>query len=324
MSTLQTRQPKGIPVGGQFAGISHTESGISLTHPAFGGKYADADGTRWSPISTAGSHETMFSVDIHQRMHMHLAENQDTGTTTWSVEDHKGTGVEFVGDGIADTLQDAKYAAKAARDDRYLHGSANVAVGDDSPWGEVEEVKPVATGIVQVTAEENDGFVLSPERNANIDARWRSISGWYSSETMGNIVVASNPAVFPADEVAGAHDILRTYMPDEHDAVVGENPARFGIADYQPIQPGESFIRDWNTFWAEKRDTHLQAIEVVNSDEHPDHVVVTVAEPRESYWNTKVTGARKILVPREEYRAAGQGAIVVALPRDNSYPAVQD
>jgi hypothetical protein len=323
MSTLQTRQPKGIPVGGQFAGVSHTESGISLTHPAFGGKYADADGTRWSPISS-GSHEVLLAVDSHQRLHMRLAENVDTGTTTWSVEDHHGAQVELVGDGAADNLAEAKYAAKAARDDRYLHGSTGVTIGDDSPWGEVEEVQHIATGLAKVTAEENDGYKLSPERNANIDARWRSISGWYSSETMGAIVVVSSPAVFPDDEIADAHDTLRTYYPDEHDAVVGENPTRFGVTDYQPIQPGESFIRDWNTLWEEKRDTHLQAIEVVSSVDHPDHVVVTVAEPRESYWDTQVTGARKVLVPREEYRAAGQGAIVVALPRDKEYPLVKD
>lgn len=320
MSTLQTRQPKGIPVGGQFAGVSHTESGISLTHPAFAGKYADADDTRWSPIS-AGSHEVLLAVDQHQRMHMRLAVSEDTGTTSWSVEDHGHARPEVVAHGTSDDLQEAKSAAKAARDDRYLHGSANVAAGDDSPWGEVEEVQHVATGLAKVTAEMNDGFVLSPERNANIDARWRSISGWYSSETMGAIVVVSSPTVFSEDEIAEAHDTLRTYYPDQHDAVVGENPARFGVRDYRPIQPGESFIRDWNILWAAKRDTHLQAIEVTSSPDSDDHVVVTLAEPRESYWDTKVTGARKVLVPRSEYRAAAlDGGIAVALPRENDYP----
>lgn len=322
MSTLQTRQPKGIPVGGQFAGVSHTESGISLTHPAFGGKYADADGTRWSPIS-AGSRQVLLAVDSHQRLHMRLAVDEDSGTTTWSVEDHQGDQVEVVGDGIAETLSEAKYAAKAARDERYLHGSAGVSAGDDSPWGEVETVQHIAPGLARVEAEENEGYVLSPERNANIDARWRSISGWYSAETMGHIVVASSPTVFDAGDVEEAHSVLRTYMPDEHDAIVSESPKRFGLDEYEPIKPGESFIRDWNTFWADKRDTHVQAIDVTPSVDHPDHYEVTVAAPRETYWDSGVRDTTTILVPRSEYRTLTAGAVVAALPRDHQYPQIR-
>ena len=322
MSTLQTRQPKGIPVGGQFAGVAHTESGISLAHPALAGKYADADGTRWSPIS-AGSHEVLFAVDQHQRLHMRLAVNEDTGTTSWSVEDHVRGQVEMVGHGTAETIQDAKYAAKAARDERYLYGTAGVDAGDDSPWGEVEEIKHFAPGLAKVTAEDNEGFKLSPERNANIDARWRSISGWYSAETMGHIVIASSPTVFEADEVREAHSVLRTYMPDEHEAIVSESPKRFGLDEYEPIKAGESFIRDWNTFWDDKRTTHVQAINVERSEEHPDHVEVTVAEPRETYWDTGVRGEKTILVPRSEYRALTAGAVVAALPRNHEYPEIR-
>lgn len=89
---------------------------------------------------------------------------------------------------------------------------------------------------------------------------------------------------------------------------------------YSPIGPGESFIRDWNTLWQDKRDTHLQAQGVEQSPEHPDHVIVTLAEPRRTYWDTDVRGAHRVLVPHEEYRAAADEQVVaVALPRDNSY-----
>jgi hypothetical protein len=32
-------------------------------------------------------------------------------------------------------------------------------------------------------------------------------------------------------------------MPEERDAVVGENPKRVGLDEYAPIKAGESFIR---------------------------------------------------------------------------------
>lgn len=138
-----------------------------------------------------------------------------------------------------------------------------------------------------------------------------------------HIVIASSPTVFDSAAVEEAHSVLRTYMPDEHDAIVSECPKRFGLDEYEPIKAGESFIRDWNTFWEEKRDTHVQAINVEASKDHPDHVEVTVAEPRETYWDSEVRGSRTLLVPRAEYRAlTGNGAVVAALPRGNSYPEI--
>lgn len=188
------------------------------------------------------------------------------------------------------------------------------------PIGSVETTRLKGPGIATAHTEEHEGFRLSPERNAAIDPRWREESGWYEADVKGEIVIVSNPDLFSPGEVEEAHCILRSYHPDEHEAVVGARPERFGLTRYSPIKPGESFIRDWNTLWQDKRETHLQAHNVEYSAEHPDHVVVTLAEPRESYWDTEVRGAHKVLVPREEYQAAAEAQVIaVALPRDNSY-----
>jgi hypothetical protein len=275
MSTLQARQPKGIRTGGQFSGISHTESGISLAHPALGGRYADPDGTRWSPARLDNDGHL---VATDGRVVMEL---RDHGSkVSWSVTDG-GAGVsEPVGTGAADSLGEAKEAAKEARLQAYLHGVTGMEPGADTPWGPVETTRLTAPGIATVHTEEHEGFKLSPERNAAIDPRWREESGWYEADVKGEIVIVSNPDLFSPGEVEEAHCILRSYHPDEHEAVVGARPERFGLANYSPIQPGESFIRDWNTLWQDKRETHLQSYGVEYSAEHPDHVVVTLAEPR--------------------------------------------
>lgn len=107
-----------------------------------------------------------------------------------------------------------------------------------------------------------------------------------------------------------------------HDSQKGESPKQFGLDEYEPIKPGESFIRDWNTFWAEKRDTHIQAIDVGSAD-HPDYVEVTVAEPRETYWDAEVRDSRTLLMLRADYKALADGAVVAAVPRNSDYTEIQ-
>lgn len=158
---------KGHRTGGQFSGISHTESGISLAHPALAGRYADSDGTRWSPDRADG---TGALVATDGWMVMKLTELHGSDVA-WSVADTGAGFPEQAGVGTAGSLDAAKDAAKEAGQGAYLHGFTGVCPGADTPWGPAETVRLTAPGIATVHTEEHEGFKLSPERNESIDPR---------------------------------------------------------------------------------------------------------------------------------------------------------
>lgn len=86
----------------------------------------------------------------------------------------------------------------------------------NTPWGRAETVEEIAPGITYVSTPSHGGFLLSPERNAEIPAdvkasTWRALGegGWYEEDCDAAIVVAQWPEYFADRLVRAAEATLR-------------------------------------------------------------------------------------------------------------------
>ncbi|MBF4549497.1 DUF7007 domain-containing protein [Pseudoclavibacter sp. VKM Ac-2888] len=118
-------------------------------------------------------------------------------------------------------------------------GEVTIAEGDESPWGEVQDVVHHDVGIAEVGTASHGGIKLSPQRNRAIPEQWRQDGGWYEEDGDHYLVRARFPESFvqgdesPDDLREQAEERIRNWFPDEWEAVTGET-----------LQPGQSTGRD--------------------------------------------------------------------------------
>ena len=111
--------------------------------------------------------------------------------------------------------------------------------GGRSPWGDIESVECVSTGINFVMTAGHGGYKLSRERNAAMPPEFRRSGGWYEEDQdrfLCEMFFADDMGCDDerkADLVASVKD----WFPDEYESVTGET-----------IPPGESYTRDKDRF----------------------------------------------------------------------------
>ena len=109
-------------------------------------------------------------------------------------------------------------------------------------------------------------------------------------------------------------------MPDEYEKAVGKDPARYGVTDYQPIGPGESFIRDEKNFFAANSSTVQRVWSATYSKTHEGMTEVLVSDVTD-------TGARgshptqTVLIPNDEYAKISN---FHTIPKNAGYPTVEE
>ena len=98
-----------------------------------------------------------------------------------------------------------------------------------SPWGTIQTVETIATGIRFVSTAGHGGFWLSPERVAQVRPEWRKYAArwsngwgdhWYEEDCAAYAVVATFPDELGVDQQDAAHATDRiTYWieQDEED-----------------------------------------------------------------------------------------------------------
>lgn len=107
-------------------------------------------------------------------------------------------------------------------------GTAGVAVGVRTPWGQAQSANEMAEGVTSVSTAGHGGVKLSPERNAVIPAALRNRSGWYEEDCEVSIVGMFHPDAFPRHEggdtkaaVASFERSVKNYFPDAYQTATG-------------------------------------------------------------------------------------------------------
>ena len=158
-----------------------------------------------------------------------------------------------------------------------------------------------------------------PRRNKEVDPIWREGSGWYEEDCSWSVTAITHPEGFSEDHQRYAHECARRWFPDEYEAVVGKDPAKYGVTDYRPIAPGESLVRDEKVFFAANADKVQRAISASYSKEHPGMTEVLVSDVTSTGMRTGTS--RIVLIPSDEYSNLGNFRTI---PKDAQYQVVTE
>ncbi|MET4143798.1 hypothetical protein [Arthrobacter sp. UYCo732] len=302
MTITPSRQPAGVPVGGQFAAITHSEPELAL--PAKVTPFHDADGTDWE---FGGDEYTDIYTSFTDGIEAHVSVDIREGGARAKVIDRRGPLPRMLANQQHfDSLDEAKAHAKSVRSRAVTYGTNGLSVGGDSPWGEIQEIEAMAPGMDVAYTAGHGGLKLTPERNAEVDPAWREGS-WYEEDCAWSKAVLTHHADLPEDYVTSAHETARRWYPDEYEAVVGKDPAKYGLQEYRPITASESHIIADRHFFAARASTHDKVQDVQRDIEgHPGKIAVTLsdipADGRET--GDDQANVRTILVPEAEWNLA--------------------
>lgn len=314
MTDNASRQPKGIPAGGQFAATTHAEPELVLGKPERDVHF-DPDGTEWDwadPDASILSSGLIGNIGIE--IDTHRAQEDRYG---FKVVDFNTLGTVSVGE--AGTLDEAKATAKELRANAARYGSNNLREGSRTPWGTADGVTHVAPGIDSVFTPGHGGVKLSRERNKEVDPIWRSKSGWYEEDCEWAIAAITHREAYSKEHQRLAHQSARRWFPDEYEKVVGKDPARYGVTDYKPIAPGESNVRDEQVFFAANADKVQRVWSASYSKDHEGMTEVLVSDVTST--GTRAGNARTVLIPSDEYDKLGNFRTI---PKDAGYQTIKE
>jgi hypothetical protein len=299
---ITARQPKGIPVGGQFAATAHSEPAVALAQKVT--PFHDADGTDWE---FGGDEYTDIYNSLENGIEARVTTDIREGGSRATVVDYRGRYPLVIGEQThLGSLDDAKAHAKEIRERARGYEHNHVSAGFKSPWGEIQETTVLAPGIDAVYTAGHGGLKITPERDQDIDPAWRERAGWYEEDCAWSKAAITHHRDLSADYVAAAHQTARKWYPDEYDAIVGKDPAKYGVTDFTPVTAKESHVVADRQFLAARAGTHDKVQEIRRDlDAHPGMVAVTLsdipADGREPD-NGQANNVRAILVPEAEWK----------------------
>lgn len=300
MTFTPAHKPGGTPDGGQFTAPAHSDAVPAL--PSVANPFKDADGTVWE--FDGDEYTDMYRSDNGVEISI-TTDIREEGARA-KVIDFRGRPLVLSGQTHYESLDAAKAATKAVREraGRYEHN--HISKGSRSPWGKLQGTDPVAVGIDSVWTSGHGGFKLSPERADEVDPAWAEPAGWYEQDcAWAKAFITHHQDLKPSD-VAHAHKEARKYFPDEYTAIVGKDPAKYGLESFEPITAAESSILETREFLAARADTHVR-VERVDLDPagHPGMIAVRIhdiaPDGRDEEGGAPVANARTILVPGSEW-----------------------
>jgi hypothetical protein len=167
-----------------------------------------------------------------------------------------------------------------------------------TPWGTSQLADKVCRGIIFYSTAGHGGYHVSKTLNQKIHESLRLRDGWYEEDCDWAIVVFSFPHLFKPQTVEQAIRILKSYYPDEYEAITE-----------QKIAPGESRTRDEKTFYENHQNDFIVTAAWGHwHDSVPANFVATAAVRGldKSCGETKY-----FLVPKDEYQAKRDFAFVI-------------
>jgi len=308
-----------VPTGGQFAPTTHSEPAVAL--PARVTPFHDADGTDWE---FGGDEFTDVYDSFVDGIEAHVTVDIREGGARAKVIDRRGTAPRMLANQQHfGSLDEAKAHTKAVRNRAARYGVNHIAVGGDSPWGEIQEVQAMAPGMDVAYTAGHGGLKLTPERNAEVDPAWRE-DAWYEEDCAWSKAVLTHHADLPEDYVTSAHETARRWYPDEYEAIVGQDPARYGLQHYRPITAVEPHIIADRQFFAARAATHDKVQDVRHDpDAYPGMVAVTLsdipADGRETGTGL-ASNVRVILIPDAEWNLPSTEKLTV--PKTDRYQSL--
>lgn len=91
-----------------------------------------------------------------------------------------------------------------------------------TPWGQSQDSRRIARGIMEYSTASHGGLHLSSMRNAQVHSAFRDLKGWYEEDIAYNVVVLTFPEFFTTDQIDNAKSVLRDYYPDAWTSMTGE------------------------------------------------------------------------------------------------------
>lgn len=92
-------------------------------------------------------------------------------------------------------------------------------VGQQSPWGRIDDATELAPGIVSVSTGSHGGIHLDAERNAMVPMIWQylthgtlGVHGWYEEDCDWSMVALTYPALFSADQCHAARATFNAWL----------------------------------------------------------------------------------------------------------------
>lgn len=170
-------------------------------------------------------------------------------------------------------------------------------------WGRSQHAKLYTEGIVRHYTSSHGGFVLSPERNAQIHPMLRDSGRSYEEDCHWSAVALAFPRLFTSYEKKSAERCIKDHWPDAWEKIAGT-----------VLGPGESHEKDRRAFAAAHANDWV-VISAITS-RHEKGFVEVVATPggkREG-----VREERRFLVPAVEYEI-GQFGFVIDVSRHRVY-----
>jgi hypothetical protein len=318
MTFNENDHPRGD--AGRFTETHHAEAaGVTLL-PARPGDdvLLDADNTEWDWTEENGT--VLEAGDVNGLGIRVDTSATDSGAFGFDVVDYSH-GDKTLTTGGAGSVAQAKEDAKDARYAlaRYREGYRSPRPGDATPWGPADIVEDIAPGIDRAVTPGHGGYKLSEERNREVAAEWRDSSAWYEEDSEWAIVAITHREAFSDEDVAMAHKSSRAFRPEKYMRVVGKNPAKYGITDYQTIGPGESPVLDVKHFFAANAKDVERVWSGVLSDEHPDMVEASVS-PVKKDGTRGAHKARRVLIPKDEYD--GLDTLFHTIPKNAGYTTI--
>jgi hypothetical protein len=167
----------------------------------------------------------------------------------------------------------------------------NVHEGSRSPWGKIDFIDHIATGIDAVSTPGHGGLKLSAERNRVVHPAWRAAGGWYEEDCEYGIVTFTFPDDFPAGHAEG---VAMRWFPDEYEIVTGRY-----------VLPGQSYVRDEQIFH-QNHANDLIGVSAIGVEDD----MVKVAVQRGGRRGPS-TDQRVFLVPKDDYHARSNHGFIL-------------
>lgn len=164
-----------------------------------------------------------------------------------------------------------------------------------TPWGASQIATIYAEGIVSHMTASHGGFMLSPDRNAQVHPMLRSTDGFYEEDCAWAAVAISFPDLFTGYERRCAETTLKDWEPDAWEVISGRE-----------LAPGESHVKDRRAFERDHAGDWI-VISALRSDRHPGmtEVIATRGGKRDHYVEE-----RRFLVPVTEYAVGRFGFVI--------------
>lgn len=94
-----------------------------------------------------------------------------------------------------------------------------------SPWGTIDHVQKLASGMFQVSTAGHGGIKLSRSRNSEMPEGARRKGGWYEEDCEWALVVLQFPEEFEVEIRESAARTAKEYDPEGYTAITGKEVA---------------------------------------------------------------------------------------------------